>query len=811
MAKINHNNHLNTIDSLFTDAKDRGVLHLNSSAGLVAGRKIFIQGGEHLNFGSLGYLGLETDERLKEGAINYVEQYGTQSVMSRTYISTSIVNEMEETLETMFGFPTLVYSRASTAHISVIPTLVDRNDAIVLDQQAHFSIQTASQLMRQKGVTIEMVRHNNLEMLEKKIVELSATKEKIWYMADGVYSMFGDVAPMAELQALAEKYPKLWLYVDDCHGMSWTGKHGNGYVLNAAPMHERMILISTMAKGYGVHGGIAVFPNEELHRKVKVFGGPLSYSLPLSPADLGACMASAKIHLSDEIYQMQHELRERITYCNELLDASGLPVVSNPDTPIYFIGMGQPKVGYNMVSRLLQEGIYLNPSFFPMVPVKATGLRFGLTRNHEPEDLKTLVDAIAYHFPKALEEEGRTENQVRKAFRLPLQEEQETVAEPLASTALTVEHKTTIFDVEKYEWDTLLSGYGSFDWEGMRFMEDAFRHNPKPEENWDFHYFIVRDETNRPVVATFFTVGIHKDDFVSLPSISKQIEEKRKKDPYYLTSKTMMSGSMISVGQHMYVDRVAPNWQDAVKLLIEEVTKVQDKSGAKNMVFGEFLKEDKEIERVFLESGFFMIDMPNANIIENPTWSNTDEFLASLSRNNRSNIRKDVLRFEHCFETEIKQSLTEEEAAYAYKLFLEVKNRNYGLNFFDYPVSILEKMSAHPNWEFIVLRLKPEFDHRKDAKPVAIIWSYRSPMHYSPMIIGMDYQYLMTHNVYKQAMYQVVKRARTLDAQTIYLGFSADTEKRKYGAEQVAKVSFMQAKDNFNMEVIQSMSVMEMN
>lgn len=804
MAKINHNNYLDTIDSLFTDAKQRGVLHLNSSAGLVSGREIIIQDKPHLNFGSLGYMGLETDERLKDRAVEFVQKFGTQSVMSRTYINTSIIEELEDRMEQMFGAKALVYSRVSTAHVSLIPTLVDRNDAIILDQQCHFSIQTASQLQRQKGVTIEMIKHNNLDMLEAKIKSLRNTKRKIWYMADGVYSMFGDVAPMPELIALAEKYPELWLYVDDAHGMSWCGKNGTGYVLRDIPLHPKLMLVSTLAKGFGVHGGVAVFPNEELYQKVKIFGGPLSYSLPLSPADIGACLASADIHLSSEIEVMQQELIDRVQYCNQLLGQSGLPVISNPETPIYFIGMGQPRVGYNMVSRLLKEGIYLNPSFFPMVPVKSTGLRFGLTRNHRLQDIERLVDAIAYHFPRALAQEGRTETQVLRAFGLkPLKTEATQDKEP--SSAWQVDYHTSIHEMDHEEWNRLIQDYGTIDAQGMAFIEEAFSDNERPEENWKLHYFIVRDEALQPVVATFFVEGIFKDDFLSDPTVSRQVEEKRKEDPYFLTTKTLMSGSMISEGTHLHIDREHPKWKEALLLLLDHVSELQDQVGAKKVSLGDFPAEDAVLGEVFLGYGFFKVDMPHCNVLEFEPFDSPEAYLESLPRVHRKNVRKEAFKYEDYFEVAVKETVSKEEADHFYQLFLNVKRNNYGLNLFDYPSHIVEVMSAYSNWEFIVLNLKAEYDTRTEKLPIAVVMCYKGASHYSPMFIGMDYQFLDEYKLYKQALYQVVQRANALQKNKLYLGFSADTEKKKYGAQQISKVAYAQAKDNFNMEVLESM------
>ncbi|MGZ5243478.1 MAG: aminotransferase class I/II-fold pyridoxal phosphate-dependent enzyme, partial [Bacteroidia bacterium] len=415
MAKINHNNYLDTIDELIQDAQKRGVVHLFTDGDHLTGRELQINGRDLLNFGTCGYLGLEMQEELKEGAIDFTHRYGTQFSVSRTYVTSGTNVELETLLGKIYNKPVIVSSATSTSHIAVIPTIVRDNAAVILDQQVHMSVQTACQLVKPRGIPVEMIRHSNMEMLERKLKEWQGKYEKVWYMIDGVYSMYGDVAPLEDIMQLMEKYEALHVYVDDAHGMSWYGKNGTGYVFDKVGVPEKMVLVTTLAKGFGVTGGITVFPTEEMYRKVKVFGGPLTYSHPLAPPLLGAAIASANIHLSDKIYQFQAELKERIKYCNKLLAMHQLPVVSNPETPIYFVGMGHPRVGYNMVKRLLDDGFYLNIGLFPAVPVKCTGVRFTLTRHQKLEDIEALISAMAYHFPKALEEENRTISEVYKA------------------------------------------------------------------------------------------------------------------------------------------------------------------------------------------------------------------------------------------------------------------------------------------------------------------------------------------------------------------------------------------------------------
>jgi 7-keto-8-aminopelargonate synthetase-like enzyme len=174
---------------------------------------------------------LEHDKRLKAGAIGAVSRYGTQFSSSRAYVSSTFYHESEDLLRQMFNRPLILVQSLTVGHMTNIPVLIGDHDAVILDSQVHDSVQTAVQLLKTRDIRVELVRHNRLDMLEERIKALKNSYKKIWFMADGVYSMQGDFAPMKELCKLADKYEQLHLYIDDIHGMSWAGPHGTGYVL----------------------------------------------------------------------------------------------------------------------------------------------------------------------------------------------------------------------------------------------------------------------------------------------------------------------------------------------------------------------------------------------------------------------------------------------------------------------------------------------------------------------------------------------------------------------------------------------------
>ncbi len=565
-------------------------------------------------------------------------------------------------------------------------------------------------------------------------------------------------------------------------------------------------------------GGLAIFPDEKTKHKVSIFGGPLGYSHPLSPALIGSAIASAKIMLSDEIKVMQNELRERMDYCNTLLSKTELIVVSNPLTPINCVGMGQPKVAYNMIKRLLNDGFFVNAALFPAVPIKKTGIRFTITRHIHKEDIKALVEAMEYHYPLVLEEEGITANHVKEAFEIKsevptpaLQSyDIDTIFKSSNKPKLYIEEYRTITAVNKEEWDKLLGDNGSFDWDGLLSLEDVFKGNLKPEENWNFYYFIIRDSNKQPVLATFFTSTIMKDDMLSQEEISIQIEEKRKKEPYCFTSLTLTMGSMLTEGNHYYINRTHPQWEQAFTMLLARVAEIQESIYANTVLLRDFDKEDTELKELFIKEGFATVNMPNSNVIEEIAWNNSDELLNYVTIRSKRHIKSDVLKHEDKFEIEYKNMLTKDEALHFYELYKNVNAKNKAVNMYPYPKNILNKLSKNSKWEFIVLRLKPEFDNRNERTAVAVAWSYNTRNHSSFMIIGIDYNYNNEYKIYKQTMYQVLKRAKALGYSKVYLGLSADYEKQKFGAKQQTRVAYTQSKDTFHMEVIESMAASEL-
>ena len=673
MKQASKNNPFSVVDeSLYTGVKN-GIFHLHAHGDLFDGRSIIIDNKEVINFGSCSYLGLEVDQRIKQGVIDATMRYGTQFSSSRAYISCGLYEELEHKMSTIFGGHALVGQSTSLVHIATIPVVVDDNDAIILDHQVHGSIQNAVQLLKPRGVTVEIIRHSNLEMLEDKIKSLRNTHYRIWYMIDGVYSMYGDYAPIHRLFELMEKYPQFHLYVDDAHGMSWTGKNGSGYILSQVSLHPKMIFTTSLNKAFAGCGGTVVSSDPEIIRKIKTCGASFVFSGPIQPPMLGGTIASANIHLSDEIYVLQNNLSEKIAYCESLIRQKNLPYILPSGSPMFYLALGLPSVGYNMIKRLMKDGYYTDIGIFPGVPLKRTGIRLPITNNHTLSDIEGIVNAIEYHYPYVLAEDNQRIEDLEKHFRMDFSHSKRLNPGEQLNSNLSVEIYKSITEIDPETWNNLLGDRGSFDWKGCDFLENVFKDNLEAENNWVFYYYIIRDSSQKIVLATFFTHLICKDDMLSPESVSIQVEKFRKENPYYLTSKVMMMGSLLTEGDHLYIDKKNPHWTIALETLISNVRSEQDKQKANAIYIRDINTDDSDLKQFFIKNGFIRLDMPSTHTILQPKWQNEEEYLNRLSAKSRIYQRKHVIPFEKFYEIRLVETATMEEIDHWYKLYYNIK------------------------------------------------------------------------------------------------------------------------------------------
>jgi len=417
-VKSKHEQILELLDEVSISGKKLGIILQTIEDDELDGRHVTLKGRKLKNFSSCSYLGLDLDQRLMAGAIDAITRFGVQFSSSRSYLSSPLYGELEEKLSRIFDAPAAVFNTTTLGHLSNLPILIGDDDAIIMDVSVHSSVQMAVSLLKERNIHVEVIRHNRLDVLEERTKELSLTHRKIWYLSDGVYSMFGDLCPVKDIVKLMDIHEQLHLYIDDAHGMSWSGENGAGFVLSQVPKHNRLYLSTSLGKAFGASGGVMVFPNQEEYRRVHDYGKTSIFSIQIPPPILGAAVASAKIHLSSEIYVMQKNLQDRIKYFNQTARLLEIPLFSDDISPVKFVCLGKPQMGYNMVSRLVNNGYYVNLSVFPSVSYNNTGMRIPLSLHMSKEDINGLLNEIAQQLPSAMVDTGTSTKEISRFFKM---------------------------------------------------------------------------------------------------------------------------------------------------------------------------------------------------------------------------------------------------------------------------------------------------------------------------------------------------------------------------------------------------------
>jgi len=374
-------------------AREMGISRQLIEDEVLIGDSIVLDGRRLANFGLCSYLGLGDDKRLKEGAFRAIERFGTSYSSSIAYTAIPLYQELKERLESMFDAHAVLAPTTTLAHFAALPVLIRPGDTVLIDSVSHASVQTATQLLQANGIEMSVVPHNDVAAIETVLSEHEG-RGRVWLLVDGVYSMYGDIAPAAELAVLLDRHPALHIYCDDAHGMGWDGMRGRGTYLARAGWHERLVVVAGLSKSFGATGGVIVVPDAELAEMIELVGPPLTFGGPIPPASLGAAVASADIHLSDELPQLQAELQDRIALVNRLAVEMRLPFATLDPTPIWYLEIGDYDRSAALSVAMREAGFFVNGSAFPVVPYGHAGVRFTVTLYNSPDQIEDMLTAL---------------------------------------------------------------------------------------------------------------------------------------------------------------------------------------------------------------------------------------------------------------------------------------------------------------------------------------------------------------------------------------------------------------------------------
>ncbi len=398
-----------------------------------------------------------------------------------------------------------------------------------------------------------------------------------------------------------------------------------------------------------------------------------------------------------------------------------------------------------------------------------------------------------------MEEENQTVDNISMNFNMPFEKTKKQYKndqKKKVNDYLIIQLEDSIQKIDVNLWNNLLGDEGTFDWNGCKFIEEAFCGNPEPENNWKLYYLIIKDEKQQPILATFFSELMCKDDIISPSFVSEQIEEIRKQDFYYLTSKVIMMGSLLSEGNHLFLQRNHPKWKNAVFEMIRIMNKIKEQNDCVSVYLRDIDTEDIEIRDFLITEGFIKANMQDTHVVEDLNWVNDDEFLNTISYRSRKHVRKFILKKKKEFDFSVVNKSDYTYLDECYNLYLNVKRQSFVINTFSLPKKMFKKIFDDPNWEILLLKIK-------NQNLGCFVFSYKSSTNnYCPVVIGLNYDYNEKYFCYRQALFQLLRRAIELKAKKVYLGMDASIEKQKMGAKVIPKSVFKQANNNYNMDVI---------
>ncbi len=349
------------------------------------GPRIQLNGREFLNFSSNDYLALANDPVLRQAWVNAMEKYGVGAGASRLVSGNLQPYEDLERRLTAFKAKeaALVFSSGYAANVGTITALVGERDVVILDKLDHASIIDGA---RQSGATIRVYPHKNLKKLEA-ILQQSGSFRRTLVVTETVFSMDGDLAPLAEIVELKEEYGA-WLMIDEAHATGLYAKNRRG-LAEATGVEDKVdVTLGTLSKALGCLGGFVV-GSQVLIDFLRNRARSLIYSTALPPAVCAASAAAVDFVMSERGHERRDRLWRNVSLMKNGLSALGIQNESR--SPIIPIIIGDEAATVETSQRLYERGIFVPAIRFPTVPKGKARLRVTVTAAHEPRDIEQFL------------------------------------------------------------------------------------------------------------------------------------------------------------------------------------------------------------------------------------------------------------------------------------------------------------------------------------------------------------------------------------------------------------------------------------
>jgi glycine C-acetyltransferase len=341
-----------------------------------------------INLCSNNYLGLSSHPEVIAAAHRGLDErgYGMSSV--RFICGTQDIHrQLESKLAEFLGTEdTILFPSCMDANAGVFEAVLGEQDVMIADRLVHASIVDGMRLC--KAMT-DTYKHADMKHLEQKLQEHQDKRARM-IITDGVFSMDGDLAPVDEIVALAEKYHAM-VFVDDSHGTGFMGRTGRGVHEHFGVFGKIDVITTTLGKALGGASGGCVSGRKEIVELCRQRARPYLFSNAVPPPI--AYAALKVLEILSTTTERRDKLEQNQKFWRQALPEAGF-IIKEGDSPIVPVMLFNAKLSQDIARDLYQEGIYVIGFFFPVVPAGQARIRTQMSADHDIPMLKDAVESF---------------------------------------------------------------------------------------------------------------------------------------------------------------------------------------------------------------------------------------------------------------------------------------------------------------------------------------------------------------------------------------------------------------------------------
>jgi len=353
------------------------------------GTTITHDGIDMVMIGSNNYLGLTHHPYVQEHAIKAIEKFGTGCTGSRFLNGNlTIHEELEVKLAKYLGHEAaIVFSTGMQTNLGALAALCGPKDCMLFDSENHASIIDASRLAL--GPTFKW-KHNDMESLEEQLASNINRFNRVTIVADGVFSMTGDVLKLDQVIALAEKYGAM-VYVDDAHGIGVMGDRGRGTMNHFGVTEKVDFNMGTFSKSFASIGGVISGTHEAMDY-VRHTARSFMFSASMAPSAVAT--VSACIDLCEKDNSIHEALWKNVDFIQKGFKELGF-YTYNSETPIVPVFIGDDLKAMQVTQFLKENGVFATPVISPAVPKGEALIRTSYMASHTQAHLDRVLEVFA--------------------------------------------------------------------------------------------------------------------------------------------------------------------------------------------------------------------------------------------------------------------------------------------------------------------------------------------------------------------------------------------------------------------------------